>query len=241
MTFLKDMSGDIFFHKNLDKFMKYLKKYQQHNEEIRSTIAAAALAGSLLSGVPSVKSQVPTEVVEVEKDGVLVAKNNVIELSKIRKNEKLKDPRLSEILDEIAMNSDGKEHEKFVKLFNDLSEHLEKNYGYKVEVKKIEQELTSAGISDKVLNMSIFEILGWLGSICLAICGIPQAWQSYKEKHSEGISWGFILLWTFGEIFALAYVYDKLDLPLLLNYATNILILAVILYYKLKPGIEYKV
>ena len=88
-----------------------------------------------------------------------------------------------------------------------------------------------------VLNkgMSIFEILGWLGSICLAICGIPQAWQSFKDKHSHGISWGFVLLWAFGEVFALAYVYDKLDLPLLLNYATNILILAVILYYKVKP------
>ena len=221
--------------------MKYLKKYQQHNEEIRSTIAAAALAGSLLSGVPSVKSQVPTEaIVKTEKDGVLVAKNNVLELSKIRKNEIIKDQKLVEILDEIAMNSNNEDHGKFVKLFSDLSDHLEKNYGYKIEAKNIEQELTSAGISDKALNMSIFEILGWLGSICLAICGIPQAWQSYKEKHSEGISWGFILLWTFGELFALAYVYDKLDLPLLLNYATNILILAVILYYKFKPGVEYK-
>jgi uncharacterized protein with PQ loop repeat len=86
-----------------------------------------------------------------------------------------------------------------------------------------------------VKNMTIFEIMGWLGSICLAICGIPQAWQSYKDKHSDGISWGFVLLWAFGEVFALAYVYDKLDLPLLLNYATNILILGVILYYKVKP------
>jgi hypothetical protein len=34
------------------------------------------------------------------------------------------------------------------------------------------------------------------------------------------------------------YVYDKLDLPLVMNYATNILILGVILYYKIypKPG-----
>ena len=239
--FHRDMSGDIYIHKNLDRNMKYLKKYQQHNEEIRSTIAAAALAGSLLSGVPSAKSQVPTEtIVETEKDGVAVAKNNVLELSKLRESEKIKDQKLVEILDEIAMNSNTEEHEKFVKLFSDLSDHLEKNYGYKIEAKNIEQELTSAGISDKVLNMSIFEILGWLGSICLAICGIPQAWQSYKEKHSEGISWGFILLWTFGELFALAYVYDKLDLPLLLNYATNILILVVILYYKFKPGVEYK-
>ena len=86
--------------------------------------------------------------------------------------------------------------------------------------------------------MGIVMILGWLGSICLAVSGIPQAWMSYKEKHAHGMSWAFLLLWAFGEIFALAYVYDKLDLPLLLNYSVNILILAVILFYKISPKVD---
>ena len=62
--------------------------------------------------------------------------------------------------------------------------------------------------------------------------------MSYRDKHSHGISWAFVLLWAFGEAFALAYVYDKLDLPLVTNYLTNILILGVILYYKINPGAE---
>jgi uncharacterized protein with PQ loop repeat len=142
--------------------------------------------------------------------------------------------KLSIILDEIKSNINSKDSTKFIELYTKLTSHIESEYDYKIPEQKVE-ELTEAGIAGMVKNMTIFEIMGWLGSICLAICGIPQAWQSYKDKHSDGISWGFVLLWAFGEVFALAYVYDKLDLPLLLNYATNILILGVILYYKVKP------
>lgn len=219
--------------------MKYLKGYNKHNEEIKSTLAAAALAGSLLTGTPNIKSQAPIEInITTEKDSIKTALKNVSEISSLRSQEMVKDTSLSKILNDISNNVNTDEHEKFIELFSKLSSHMEKQYGYKIEAKKIEDELVTAGISDRVLNMSLFEILGWLGSICLAICGLPQAWQSYKDKHSEGISWGFILLWTFGELFALAYVYDKLDLPLILNYATNILILGVILYYKMKPSIK---
>ena len=58
------------------------------------------------------------------------------------------------------------------------------------------------------------EIIGWLGSIMLSICGLPQAIESYKKKNSDGISWAFILLWLFGEIFALIYVVYKKEYPL---------------------------
>ena len=109
----------------------------------------------------------------------------------------------------------------------------EKNIPVSTEVAK-EEEIMAESLILEEEGLAL-KILGWLGSICLAICGIPQAWQSIKDKHSHGISWGFVLLWAFGEIFALAYVYDKLDLPLLLNYATNILILGVILYFKINP------
>jgi uncharacterized protein with PQ loop repeat len=113
-----------------------------------------------------------------------------------------------------------------------LSKIAQEKYNVKIE-SDIEQ-LQTSGTNPKDLNL--IQILGWLGSICLAVCAIPQAWMSYKEKHSEGISFAYLLLWAFGEVFALAYVYDKLDLPLLLNYATNILVLGIILYYKIKPG-----
>lgn len=123
----------------------------------------------------------------------------------------------------------------YLELFDKLNKHISVKYGYKIEKKDIE-EIDNQSIN-KVSNdkNGIFIILGWLGSVCLAICGVPQAWSSYKDKHSRGISWGFLLLWAFGELFALAYVSDKLDFPLLMNYAANILIVGVILYYKKYP------
>lgn len=214
--------------------MRYLQTYTQHNEGLKSGIAAAGLVGSLLTGSPDIKGQNINDISIVDDNKLTTSKNNVKELSLIRKKSENKDIELSNILFEIEKNVNG-DSTKFVQLFEKLSTHIETKYGYKIESKNVE-ELSASG-SDVPKDLTVFEILGWLGSICLAICGIPQAWQSYKDKNSDGISWGFILLWAFGEVFALAYVYDKLDLPLVLNYATNILILGVILYYKIKPTI----
>jgi len=81
----------------------------------------------------------------------------------------------------------------------------------------------------------MLEIIGWLGGFMLAICGAPQAWKSYKDGHSYGISWGFIGLWFWGEVFVLIYILPTGLLPLILNYTFNILIGSIILWYKFKP------
>jgi len=78
------------------------------------------------------------------------------------------------------------------------------------------------------------EMIGWFGSILLAFCGLPQAIESYKTKSSEGLTWGFILMWFVGEIMTIIYVFPKMDLPLLFNYSANIIFLSVIIYYKVK-------
>ena len=218
--------------------MKYLQTYEQHNEGIKSAVLGAALGASLFANSPTVSAQSlvkPALTNPTSKDGINDAVEQVEGLSNVRKSElNPKDEQLNNILSEIQNKLESGNQEEYKELFDRLSTHVETKYGYKIEPKNLD-ELSSAGIAEQTKGMSIFEILGWLGSICLAICGIPQAWQSFKDKHSHGISWGFVLLWAFGEIFALAYVYDKLDLPLLLNYSTNILILAVILYYKISP------
>jgi uncharacterized protein with PQ loop repeat len=218
--------------------MRYLQTYEQHNEGIKSAVLGAALGASLFANSPTVTAQSlvkPALTNPTSKDGINDAVEQVEGLSNVRKTElNPKDEQLNNILSEIQSKLESGNQEEYKELFDRLSTHVETKYGYKIEPKNLD-ELSSAGISEQTKGMSIFEIMGWLGSICLAICGIPQAWQSMKDKHSHGISWGFVLLWAFGEIFALAYVYDKLDLPLLLNYATNILILAVILYYKISP------
>ena len=216
----------------------YLQTYEKHNEGIKSAVLGAALGASLFANSPTVSAQSlvkPALTNPTSKDGINDAVEQVEGLSNIRKTElNPKDEQLNNILSEIQSKLESGNQEEYKELFNKLSTHIEYKYGYKIEPKNLD-ELSSAGISEQTKGMSIFEILGWLGSICLAICGIPQAWQSFKDKHSHGISCGFVLLWAFGEIFALAYVYDKLDLPLLLNYATNILILGVILYFKINP------
>jgi len=198
--------------------MKSIKSYNEFtNEEInwRKGLAGAALGASLAISSPNIaKGQEMVDKIET-----------------VTNRSKSSDQKLNAILDEIRSNIKSTDSTKYVELFSKLSTHLSKEYGYEI----VPTEIRSLD-KDEASGMTLFQILGWLGSICLAICGLPQAWMSFKDKHSHGISWAFILLWAFGEAFALAYVYDKLDLPLVMNYLTNILIVGVILYFKIKPG-----
>lgn len=75
-------------------------------------------------------------------------------------------------------------------------------------------------------------IVGWLGSICLGLCGLPQAYKCHKTKSAEGVSSAFLFLWLTGEIATLVYVVPKLDFPLICNYLFNIALICVILRYK---------
>jgi uncharacterized protein with PQ loop repeat len=79
------------------------------------------------------------------------------------------------------------------------------------------------------------ETIGWLGSILLAFCGLPQAIESYKTKSSDGLTWGFIGMWFIGEILTIIYILPQMVLPLIFNYTANIIFLAVIIYYKINP------
>ena len=199
--------------------MKQIKTYQDFtNEEIdwKKGIVTTALGASLAMSTPSL----------AKGDDVI---NKIETVSNKAKNSD--DEVLNNILSEIRSNIKSTDSTKYIELFNKLSSHLSKEYGYEIKAREIPK-------IDESSDLTMIEIIGWLGSICLAICGLPQAWMSYRDKHSHGISWAFVLLWAFGEAFALAYVYDKLDLPLVTNYLTNILILGVILYYKINPGVE---
>lgn len=83
-------------------------------------------------------------------------------------------------------------------------------------------------------------MLGWVGSIMLALCGLPQALQCIREGHARGLNLLFLSLWTSGEILTLiAIVNDANGLWYLLgNYGTNLLFLSIIWYFKLKSKIE---
>lgn len=78
------------------------------------------------------------------------------------------------------------------------------------------------------------ETIGLIGGICLAICGLPQAIQSIRDGHSDGINIFFLLLWTLGEIFTIIYVIPMMSIPLLINYGANLIFLGIIWKYKLR-------
>ena len=79
------------------------------------------------------------------------------------------------------------------------------------------------------------ETIGWIGSILLAFCGLPQAIESWKTKNSDGLTWGFLGMWGMGEIFTIIYILPKWHWPLIFNYTANIIFISIILYYKIKP------
>ena len=79
------------------------------------------------------------------------------------------------------------------------------------------------------------ETIGWIGALLFAICGLPQAYQSWYDKHSHGLNWFFLLAWLGGEILTIIYVWPKGDVILLTNYFLNLGFLLIMLWYKLFP------
>jgi uncharacterized protein with PQ loop repeat len=76
------------------------------------------------------------------------------------------------------------------------------------------------------------EVFGWIGAAGFAVCGIPQAYQSFKDGHTKGLNWGFLGTWSIGEICMLIYILPTGNLPLILNYVGNGICLAVMVWYK---------
>jgi uncharacterized protein with PQ loop repeat len=83
------------------------------------------------------------------------------------------------------------------------------------------------------------EVFGWIGASLLAVCAVPQAYDSWKTGNSYGITWGLLMLWLWGELFTLVYLFSKdvYDLPLICNYVANVFFVGIIIWYKLKPRI----
>jgi len=79
------------------------------------------------------------------------------------------------------------------------------------------------------------EWLGWIGGLLLALCGLPQAVKTFLDGHSDGVSWWFLIMWFVGEVLVLIYIIPSGQLPLIVNYAVNIIFAAIILKYKIKP------
>ncbi len=82
----------------------------------------------------------------------------------------------------------------------------------------------------------LLELLGWTGGILLAFCGLPEAIKAIVT-HTCTLSWPFLLMWLFGEVFVLIPVWIKIRKGwLLINYCANIIFVGIMVYYKLFGG-----
>lgn len=77
-------------------------------------------------------------------------------------------------------------------------------------------------------------LIGWVGTICLALCGVPQAVACWRQGHARGLNTAMLILWFVGEVcYLVATVGEFGCVPwLLTNYGMNLLCLATILFYK---------
>lgn len=82
--------------------------------------------------------------------------------------------------------------------------------------------------------MAVFELVGWIGGVCFALCAVPQAVKAWRSRSTDDLSWGFLGMWLVGEICMLAYVIPTGNAPLLFNYAGNLVCLLVIIYVKVR-------
>jgi MtN3 and saliva related transmembrane protein len=74
------------------------------------------------------------------------------------------------------------------------------------------------------------EILGWIGAVLLATCGLPQLYKTVKTKKFDGLSLTFIIWWLAGEVLTLTYITNSaFRWPLIFNYGINILVCIILL------------
>lgn len=76
----------------------------------------------------------------------------------------------------------------------------------------------------------VLEAIGWIGSVCLATCSIPELYDSIQKGHNSSSPW-FLYLWLVGEVFLLIYVVPKREYPLIFNYLFNIILISGLVYY----------
>ena len=80
------------------------------------------------------------------------------------------------------------------------------------------------------------DFLGWIGSVAFAVCGLPQAWECYRNGSAQGISPVFVALWFIGEVCYVISVLMKFGWVswMMFNYIANIFSITIIVIYLIK-------
>ena len=75
------------------------------------------------------------------------------------------------------------------------------------------------------------EAFGWIGQMMLLVCSLPQAYMSWKNGHSNGLSRLMIWLWGGGMFFSVFYFIAEAKTPAIINYTFNLAVWGVIAWY----------
>lgn len=80
--------------------------------------------------------------------------------------------------------------------------------------------------------------IGWLASILLMFCSVPQAVQSIENGHSIGVNKGMLVMWFLGTLGMLYLLFpEKKEVKqVYCSYAVNCIAAGIILFFKLIGG-----
>lgn len=82
----------------------------------------------------------------------------------------------------------------------------------------------------------MIKVIGWIGAIAFSLCGLPQAYDSYKEGNSDRLNVYYLTLCSIGEIGTLFALISESHLwYMLFNYGANLIFLLVMWKYKIQP------
>ena len=76
-------------------------------------------------------------------------------------------------------------------------------------------------------------IIGYIGGFLLGVSSIPEMLRTIKDGRCH-IGWGMLLVWFFGEVFMEIYAIILNDWALIFNFTTNLIVLIVLLWYKIR-------
>ena len=75
--------------------------------------------------------------------------------------------------------------------------------------------------------------IGLIGSLFLTFCAVPEIIRTIKDKECH-LGWGFLMMWFIGEIFCIFYGFQLAEIPLIINYSFNLLVVTIMVFYKIK-------
>ena len=77
------------------------------------------------------------------------------------------------------------------------------------------------------------ETIGYIGSIFLTVNAIPEVIRTIKDSRCH-IGWPMLMLWFFGEVFMTTYAIMLWNIPLMMNYIFNFVVVIIMLSYKIR-------